>query len=78
MINASNMIRAKDLEIGDKITCIDGKEYIVVYNRCDTSVKRLILRYMCVIETVLFYDVTLFYDEDVECAKNTFGIDLLG
>ena len=73
------MIMAKDLKVGDKITCIDGKEYIVVYNRCDASVKRLTLRYnMCVMETVLFYDVTLFYDEDVECAKNTFGIDLLG
>ena len=72
------MIRAKDLKVGDKITCIDGKEYIVVHNRCDASVKRLTLRYnMCVMETVLFYDVTLFYDEDVECAKNTFGIDLL-
>ena len=73
------MIKAKDLKIDDKITCIDGKEYLVVYNRYDASVKRLTLRYnMCVMETVLFYDVTLFYDEDVECAKNTFGIDLLG
>ena len=67
------MIKAEDLMEGDKITCIDSKEYRVVYNRYYTPVKRLILR-----ECGTLDNIVLFYNEDVEYAKNTFGIDLLG
>lgn len=72
------MIKASDLKVGDKIICKDSKEYLVVHNRNELPIKRLILRDMSPREVVLFYDVALFYDEDVEYAKNTFGIDLLG
>ena len=67
------MIKAEDLMEGDKITCIDSKEYRVVYNRYYAPVKRLILR-----ECGNLDNIVLFYDDDVEYAKNTFGIDLLG
>ena len=73
MINTSNMIKASDLMEGGKITCIDSKEYRVVYNRYYVPVKRLILR-----ECGTLDNIVLFYDDDVEYAKNTFGIDLLG
>lgn len=72
------MIKASDLKEGDKITCTDSKEYLVIHNRNELPIKRLILRDMSTREVVLFYDVALFYDEDVEYAKNAFGIDLLG
>lgn len=66
------MIKAKDLNVGDKINYGGFKEYIVIYNRYEEPVKRLIIR-----EDNL-HNVVLFYDEDIEYAKNTFGIDLLG
>ena len=72
------MIKASTSKEGDKINCTDSKEYLVIYNRNELPLKRLILRDMSTREVVLFYDVALFYDEDVEYAKNTFGIDLLG
>ena len=73
MIKESNMIKAEYLMEGDKITCIDSKEYRVVYNRYYVPVKRLILR-----EYGTLDNIVLFYDDDVEYAKNTLGIDLLG
>ena len=73
MTRSSSMIKAEDLSEGDKITDNDSKEYLVVYNRCYAPVKRLILRECGTIDNLV-----LFYDEDVEYAKNTFGIDLLG
>ena len=78
MWSTSSMIKASELKEGDKITCADSKEYLVIHNRNELPTKRLILRDISTREVVLFYDVALFYDEDVECAKNTFGIDLLG
>ena len=73
MIEESGMIKASDLKVGDKITCIDSKEYRVVYNRYFAPVKRLILR-----DCGNLDNIVLFYDDDVEYAKNTFGIDLIG
>ena len=67
------MIKAVDLMESDKITCIDSKEYRVVYNRYYAPVKRLILRECGTLDNMI-----LFYDYDVEYAKDTFGIDLLG
>ena len=72
------MIKASTLRVDDKITCKDSKDYLVIHNRNELPIKRLILQDMSPREVVLFYDVALFYDEDVEYAKNTFGIDLLG
>lgn len=68
------MIKAEDLMESDKITCIDSKEYRVVYNRYYAPVKRLILRECGTLDNIIFF----FYDDDVEYAKNPFGIDLLG
>ena len=73
MLNILNMIKASDLYEGDKITDNNSKEYFVVYNRCYAPVKRIILR-----ECGTVYNLILFYGEDAEYAKNTFGIDLLG
>ena len=73
MTRASNMLRASDLKVGDKITCKDSKDYLVIYNRNELPVRRLILR-----EVNSVHNITLFYDYDAEYAKNTFGIDLLG
>ena len=73
MTRSSSMIKAEDLSEGDKITDNDSKEYLVVYNRCYAPVKRLILR-----ESASLDNIILFYGEDVEYAKNTFGINLLG
>ena len=67
------MIKAKDLKEGDIVTCKDSKEYRVVCNRYYAPVKRLILR-----ECGNLDNIILFYDDDVEYAKNNFGIDLLG
>ena len=67
------MIKASDLEVGDKITDNDSKDYLVVYNKCYAPVKRIILR-----ECDSLDNIIVFYDDDVEYAKNTFGIDLLG
>lgn len=65
------MIKAEDLYEGDKIAGNDSKEYIVVYNRCYDPVKRLILR-----ECGTMDNVVLFYDEDVEYAKDILNINL--
>ena len=67
------MIKASTLRVDDIITCKDSKEYLVVYNRCYVPVKRIILN-----ECSTFDNIILFYDDDVDYAKNTFGIDLLG
>ena len=67
------MIKAEDLMECDKITCNDSKEYVVVCNRYYAPVKRLILRECGTLDNII-----LFYDDDVEYAKNVFGIDLLG
>ena len=73
MLSILSMIRVSDLKVGDKITGNDSKEYLVVYNRCYAPVKRIILR-----ECGTVYNMILFYEDDVEYAKNAFGIDLLG
>lgn len=73
MIKESNMIKVSDLKVGSIITCKDSKEYRVVYNRYYAPVKRLILRECGTLDNII-----LFYDDDVEYAKNTFVIDLLG
>lgn len=67
------MIKATDLKVGDKITDNDSKDYLVVYNKCYASVKRIILR-----ECDSLDNIIVFYDDDVEYVKNTFWIDLLG
>lgn len=67
------MIKANDLKVGDKITCKDSKDYLVIYNRNEFPFRRLILR-----EVNSLYNIVLFYDYDSEYAKDTFGIDLLG
>ena len=67
------MIKAINLKGGDKITCKDSKDYLVIYNRNESPVRRLILR-----EVNSLHNIVLFYDSDAEYAKNTFGIDLLG
>ena len=73
MINTSNMIKVSDLKVGDKIADNASKEYLVVYNKCYAPVKRIILR-----ECDSLDNIIVFYDDDVEFVKNTFGIDLLG
>ena len=67
------MIRASTLKVGDKITNNDSKDYLVVYNKCYASVKRIILRECDSLDKII-----VFYDDDIEYVKNTFGIDLLG
>lgn len=67
------MIKVRNLKVGDKITDNDSKEYLVVYNKCYAPVKRIILRECGTLDNII-----VFYDDDVEYAKNTFGIDLLG
>ena len=71
MINTSNMIKASDLKVGDKIIDNDSKEYLVVCNRCHAPVERLILR-----ECGTLDNIALFYNEDVDYAKDILNIDL--
>ena len=71
MINTSNTIKASDLKVGDKIRSTTGIEYDIVYNRCHAPVKRIILR-----ECVTLDNIIVFYDDDVEYAKDILNIDL--
>lgn len=70
MIKESSMIKASELKVGDKISCGNSKEYVVICNRSKLPVKRLILR------DDESNQVVLFYDEDVEYAKDILNIDL--
>ena len=77
MIKESDMIKASDLKVGDKICSVNGIEYEVIENHVGDVLFLFIFnengRGLHV-----YNGLHLFYDEDVECAKNTFGIDLLG
>ena len=77
MINASNMIKASDLKVGDKICSVNGIEYEVIENHVGDVLFILNKRDTtkeCIAGLHLFYDDI----DDLDYAKNTFGIDLLG
>ena len=75
MINTSNMIRAKDLKVGDKICSVNGVEYEVVENHIGDVV--YIIR---TIDTGDHRDngLHLFYDDIdyLDYAKDILNIDL--
>ena len=75
MINASNMIKASDLKVGDKICSVNGIEYEVIENHVGDVIFILNKR-----DTTKEYlaGLHLFYDEidDLDYAKDILNIDL--
>ena len=75
MINASNMIKASDLKVGDKICSVNGIEYDVIENHIGDVLFILNKRY-----TTKEYiaGLHLFYDDIdyLDFAKDFLNIDL--
>ena len=75
MINTSNMIKASDLKVGDKIRSVNGIEYEVIENHVGDVLFILNKR-----DTTKEYlaGLHLFYDDidDLDYAKDILNIDL--
>ena len=75
MINASNMIKASDLKVGDKICSVNGIEYEVIENHVGDVL--FILNKRDSTEECLA-GLHLFYDDidDLDYVKDILNIDL--